>query len=192
MRIIAGKYKRRLVGTVESLEVRPTTDRVRETVFNLLATRFDFENANVLDLFAGSGVLGFEAMSRGAQQITFVEQNMAVAKVLQQSIEQLKVEKESALQKQDAMGFLKRTAAVFDLIFCDPPYKSDVHSQVIDLVFSRNLLSERGYLVLEHHESQVYSEHEKFAFSKAFGITVVSFFEAVPDGTDEEDADDSL
>lgn len=176
MRIIAGKYKRRLIGTVDSLEVRPTTDRVRETVFNLLTHRFEFDGAVVLDLFAGSGSLGFEALSRGAKRVTFVEQQAAVAAMLQVSIEKLGVQSETLLVRQDAVRFIQAATQPFDLIFIDPPYKSGVHLGVVNALFERRLLSERGYLVLEHHESETYDAHPHFSFSKNFGLTTMSFF----------------
>jgi 16S rRNA (guanine966-N2)-methyltransferase len=182
MRIIAGKYKRRLIDTIESQAVRPTTDRVRTTVFNLLQTRFDYEGKAVLDLYAGSGILGFEAMSRGAASVLFVEKVPDVAMKIEESKARLGLAVEAQIFKGSATRFLEETPMTFDLIFADPPYKTSDLEFILDKVFNRNLLNPDGLLILEHHESKSFVTHEKFLMDKSFGITKVSFFKQ-PDET---------
>ncbi|ACF13664.1 methyltransferase [Chloroherpeton thalassium ATCC 35110] len=176
MRIIAGKYKSRVIQTVSSHTVRPTTGRVRQTIFDLLAHRFDFEAAHVLDLFAGSGILGFEALSRGAEHATFVEQDAKTLKTLTASAAALSVEHQTNLLRTDAFRFLQKTTDSFDLIFCDPPYRLEKLEQLAKLVFEKRLLKEHGFFILEHHSSLSFAQEPYFDFEKTFGTTHVSFF----------------
>ncbi len=137
----------------------------------------DFENANVLDCFAGSGLLGFEAVSRGAAQVTFVEQNPKVAAYISDSIRLLQLEAQATLHLTDAMRFINEAVEPYHLIFADPPYAFHHYDKFLRKVFERNLLLPNGYLVLEHGEKQSFASHERFAFKKNFGTTVVSFFQ---------------
>jgi 16S rRNA (guanine966-N2)-methyltransferase len=120
IRIIGGIYKSRKLTVIDAESLRPTTDRVKETVFNWLM--FKINNTNVLDLFAGSGSLGFEALSRGAQKVTFIEQNPKVYKALLANAEILKAKNCEILNK-DAILFLNTTKETYDLIFIDPPFR---------------------------------------------------------------------
>lgn len=176
VRIIAGKFKRRVIRAAQSDALRPTTDRVRQALFDTLASRIDFEGAEVLDLFAGSGILGIEALSRGAARCTFVEQNRMAMQTLAQSVKSLQLEAQVQLTQTDALRFLEQTTARYDLIFADPPYKFERHSELLDKIFSRNLLA--GYAAIEHHKRDDFSGRAEFLFRKEFGTTVVSFFAA--------------
>lgn len=176
MRIIAGKFRGRRLQTVRSKHVRPTTDRARQTIFDVLTVRMDFENACALDCFAGSGALGFEALSRGAQTVTFVERDAQAARFIAQSIERLGVQSQTDLRVADAMRFLAETDARYQLIFADPPYDFPLYDKALRLIFERQLLAPDGYLVLEHHETRRFDARPEFAFQKNFGSTVVSFF----------------
>ncbi|PIO47505.1 MAG: 16S rRNA (guanine(966)-N(2))-methyltransferase RsmD [[Chlorobium] sp. 445] len=176
MRIIAGKFKRQVIHTIRGEAVRPTTDRVRQALFDTLAARMNFEDIDVLDLFAGSGILGIEALSRGALRCTFVEQNRKTMQGLAQSIKLLQLEEQTQLVQTDALRFLEQTTAHYDLIFADPPYKFEHYHELLDKIFSRNLLA--GYLAMEHHKRKDFSARAEFLFCKEFGTTVVSFFSA--------------
>ncbi|WP_448519970.1 16S rRNA (guanine(966)-N(2))-methyltransferase RsmD [Rhodoflexus sp.] len=177
MRIIAGKFRSRRIHTVETRDVRPTTDRVRQAVFDTLAARLEFDDIVVLDLFAGSGLLGFESLSRGAARITFVEQNSQVISMLNNSINTLDVAAQARVLRQDALRFLQTCSDVFDLIFADPPYRFSDYDVLLDAIFSRGLLAENGYFVLEHHASIDFSAHQAFSLRKEFGSSAVSFFQ---------------
>lgn len=184
MRIIAGKFRSRHLKTINSNIVRPTTDRVRQTIFDVLTARMDFENANVLDCFAGSGLLGFEAVSRGAARVAFIEHNSKVAAYISESIQLLQLEAQTTLHLTDVMRFIVETTERYDLIFADPPYAFHHYDKFLRKVFERNLLLPSGYLVLEHSEKQSFASHAQFAFQKNFGTTIVSFFtiEKTPEG----------
>ncbi len=176
MRIIAGKFKRRAIRIARGQEVRPTTDRVRQAVFDTLAVRIDFTDLVVLDLFAGSGILGIEALSRGAAHCTFVEQSRPVAYNLTQSLKTLHLEAQTQIVSMDARQFLSQTTTLYDLIFADPPYNFQHHQELLEKIFSHNLLSDIGYMVMEHHKHEDFSQRAEFLFQKEFGKTVVSFF----------------
>jgi len=176
MRIIAGKYKSRVIQTVSSHTVRPTTGRVRQTIFDLLAHRFDFDDAQALDLFAGSGILGFEALSRGAQQVCFIEQDFKTVRTIKASIDGLAVQKQTSVVRLDALRFLQKANDSFDLILCDPPYRYEKISQIPNLIFEKRILKENGFFILEHHTSLSFTQVPFFDFEKTFGTTRVSFF----------------
>lgn len=176
MRIIAGKFRSRRLKTIDSTLVRPTTDRVRQAVFDTLAARIDFEGITVLDCFAGSGLLGFEAVSRGAVRVSFVEQNPKVAAHISESIRLLQLQAQATLHLTDVMRFIAEATEPYHLIFADPPYGFHHYDKFLRKLFERNLLLPNGYLVLEHSEKMSFEAHERFAFQKNFGTTIVSFF----------------
>jgi 16S rRNA (guanine966-N2)-methyltransferase len=178
VRIIAGKFKRRAIRIARGQEVRPTTDRVRQAVFDTLAVRIDFTELLVLDLFAGSGILGIEALSRGAAHCTFVEHNRSAVQNIAQSIKTLHLDDQTQIMNMDAMRFLSQTTVQYDLIFADPPYNFQHHQELLEKIFSHNLLSDIGYVVMEHHKRENFSQRTEFLFQKEFGKTVVSFFAA--------------
>src|SRR5512144_1276829 len=115
MRVITGLYKGRILKTVKDLSVRPATDRVKKTLFDMLTNRVVLEGASVLDLFAGSGSLGIEALSRGATHVTFVETNADALGFIERNLEELGCENTTEVLCQDAMQFLRRSQEHFDL-----------------------------------------------------------------------------
>lgn len=131
VRIIAGKYRRRLLDVPEAEGLRPTPDRVRETLFNWLGQ--ELHGKLCLDLFAGSGALGFEAASREARGVVLVEKSRAVADVLRKN-RQLLGASEIDIQSQDALAYLKHCPQRFDIVFVDPPYQSALQALVLSLL----------------------------------------------------------
>jgi 16S rRNA (guanine966-N2)-methyltransferase len=150
MRIISGIFKGRLINVPQSKEIRPTTDRVRETLFNLLNNRIDFDGLEVLDFYSGSGSLGFECISRGAKHVTFIERNFQIYKNLIDNIKSLGVEENCKVVKSEAIDYSKRTPEKqFDLILADPPFfKEDIYDVVKNLE-ANNYLKEGGMVVIE-------------------------------------------
>ena len=122
MRIIAGLHRGRIIRTVKDLSVRPATDRVRQALFDILSARMDLSGIDVLDLYAGSGSLGLEALSRGASHATFVEQSRPAANVLEANIAALGCGGVSEVVRGDALDYVDRARGSFDLVFADPPY----------------------------------------------------------------------
>ena len=123
VRIIGGEWRSRILRFPDSASIRPTPDRVRETLFNWLGQRLD--GLACLDLFAGSGALGFEALSRGAARVVMVEQSREIARALEESARALGAAA-AEIVTGDALGYLKRSAQAFDVVFVDPPYDSDL------------------------------------------------------------------
>ncbi len=150
MRIISGIFKGRLINVPQSKEIRPTTDRVRETLFNLLNNRINFDGIFVLDFYSGSGSLGLECISRGASHVTFIERNFQIYKNLLQNIKSLEVESVCKVIKSEAVDFSKRQPErQYDLILADPPFFKDDIYEVVKYLLKNNFLKETGFIVIE-------------------------------------------
>ena len=146
LKIIAGKYKGRLLCTPKAKTTRPTQGMLREAVFNIC--QMHVEGARVLDLYAGSGAMGFEALSRGASHVTFIERDRGAALCIKKNIEVLSVADQATLIPLDAKAALKRLSGAFDLIYIDPPY--DISPlPILEELLLRSLLSEGAILFLE-------------------------------------------
>ena len=175
MRIIAGALRGRRFHAPPDNATRPTTDRVRESIFNLLHSRTELRGASVLDLFAGSGGLSLEAISRGAARVTMVEQNAKALKTAKDNAALLGVSDQVRPVRGDAMAVLKRPAAGrYDLVFADPPYDLDGIASIPDEAHKH---APGGWLVLEHDRHLQFDEHPALDTSRRYGRTVVSVFE---------------
>lgn len=150
MRIISGIYKGRFITVPQSKHIRPTTDRVRETLFNLLNNKIDFEGIEVLDFYSGSGSLGLECISRGSKLVTFVEKNYQIYKNLLSNIKSLEVEEYCKVVRSEANVFSKhKPEKQYDLILADPPFfKDDIYQVVINLK-SNQYLKDDGFIIIE-------------------------------------------
>ncbi len=132
--------------------MRPTPDRIRETLFNWLA--LDIPGAQVLDCFAGAGGLGFEAASREARQVTLVENNHAACAVLQQQMDRIGAQN-MRLVEDDALHFMASLSASFDIVFIDPPYaKAELRARALGILIDKNLLNDKALIYLEWPDSQ--------------------------------------
>ncbi len=147
VRIIAGRYRGRRLAFPAAPGLRPTGDRLRETLFSWLQT--ELPGARCLDLFAGSGALGFEAASRGAREVVLVEANPAVATALQANIGKLAAA-EIRLVRGDALVYLNQESQPFDVIFLDPPFHGDWLTKVLALIAQRGLVKAGGWIYLEN------------------------------------------
>src|ERR1041385_4891480 len=125
MRIVAGRYRSRELFTPSGTLTRPTTDRAREALFNVLTNLIDFHDANVLDLYAGSGALAFEAISRGAEHATLVENNRKAIESIKKNAKRLDVQSDIKLEQVDVFQYLAGTPKQFDLILADAPYDNE-------------------------------------------------------------------
>ena len=178
MRIIAGIARSRKIKTVDDKKTRPTLDRVKESIFNILSPRI--ENANVLDLFAGSGNLGLEALSRGAKSAVFIDNRSSCIRIIRENYATLGFDTQVQINQGDVLALLGRIQGPYDLIFIDPPYQSDFEKPVLEKIAEHKLLAKTGIIILEHHKKTVL-EKETLPFScfrqKIYGDTMVSFFE---------------
>ena len=150
MRIISGEFKSRLINVPDSKLIRPMTDRVRETLFNLLRNKIDLEGIKTLDLYSGSGSLGIECLSRGASEVHFVEKNFQIYKNLLQNIDSLGIGKKCVVHKTEALKFCNSFSNTnFDLILADPPFFKDDIYEVTKKIIDNSHLSKQGLMVIE-------------------------------------------
>ena len=179
MRIIAGTLKGRVIRTVQDLSVRPATGRVRETLFNMLIHRMDFDGLKVLDLFAGSGSLGFEALSHGAAHVTFVEHDPSALRYLEENAQTLGCSESVEIVAMDVAQFMGEARSSFGLVFADPPYTYPETRSIPDELFANKYISPNGYLLIEHSASLRFedSSHYSVGPEKKFGRTLVTFFQ---------------
>lgn len=178
MRIITGLYKGRVIKTVQDLSVRPATERVRQTLFNMLTNRIDFDGITVLDMFAGSGSLGLEAVSRGAARVIFVEQSEEAIGFIEENARTLGCENVVEIVQMDAMGFLGARHGTYDLVFADPPYSYAQTEKIPGLMFEHGMIRPGGYLLIEHAKDLRFESTALYTAGpeKKFGRTLVTFF----------------
>jgi len=179
MRIIAGRFRRRGLHAPKGHLTRPTTDRARESLFNIVESRLELDGAEVLDLFAGTGALGLEAISRGAETAIFVEQDPAVLKFARMNAEELGVARQCQFFRSDAVSYLERySGPPFDLILADPPYELADLPRLPELAILH--LKPDGLFILEHDVRHSFDEHPHLDTSRSYGRTIVSVFAAQP------------
>lgn len=153
MRVISGIAKGTKLNSIESLSTRPTLDRVKEALFNIIQTHL--QDSNVLDLFAGSGALGIEALSRGAKHCTFCDKSYESVKMLKQNLERTKFENKGTVLVNDYKKCIKTlTKNKFDIIFIDPPYKQDIAVNSIKLILEHDIFAKDGIIILETDEEE--------------------------------------
>ena len=160
----------------KNITARPTTDFAKESLFNLLNNRIDFEGADMLDLFAGTGSIGLEFVSRGARSVTAVElahtqQNFIISTCKQLGIHNLTV------VRSDVFKYLNNCALQFDFIFADPPYALPELPLLPNYIFEKQLLKADGYFVLEHGKTYNFSQHPHFIEHRTYGSVHFSFFQ---------------
>jgi len=146
LRIVAGKWRSRLLPVADEPGLRPTSERIRETLFNWLASTI--EGSRCLDLFAGSGALGLEALSRGAKEVVFVENSARATAVLKESVNMLEASG-ARIHQADAIKYLKSEPEPFDIVFLDPPFAADLLEDLCRLLSEGNWLAEGGRVYLE-------------------------------------------
>lgn len=165
MRVIAGKARRILLKTVDGLDTRPTTDRIKETLFNILQP--DLPGARVLDLFSGSGGLGIEALSRGARYGVFVEKAPAALQCIRENLSATHLEDKAKVLGMDALSALSRmegTEEIFDLVIMDPPYHHDLELDVLRYLKDSALIDEYSVIVVETALDTELAEAEELGF----------------------------
>ncbi len=150
MRVIAGKAKRLLLKTIEGQDTRPTTDRIKETLFNMI--NVDMPDCCFLDLFSGSGAIGIEALSRGARKTVMVEQNPKAAECIRENLKATRLEEDAIVMNCEVMTGLSRLEGkgdVFDFVFMDPPYNFEWEKKVLQYLSSSSLIDENTVIIVE-------------------------------------------
>lgn len=175
MRIIAGNLRGRRLNPPNNLPVRPTTDMARESLFNILNNYVDYEECSVMDLFAGTGAVSFEFVSRGVKDVTAIDINNQCTDFIKSTCQQLHIDNMHVV-RADVFDLLKRAYRKFDIIFADPPYALDGLDKLPDLVFERQVLTEDGIFVLEHPREYSFEDHPHFWQHRAYGKVNFTFF----------------
>lgn len=168
MRIVAGKYKRKNLITLETNDTRPTKDMVKEAIFDTIQIN---EADTFLDLFAGSGAIGIEAISRGAKKVIFNDSNPKAVSIIKDNLNSIK--EIATVYNEDAFTLLNRIKDCFDYIFIDPPYIFDKYDELISLIKTNNILKENGTLILEVNKDTVI-KHPIYK-EKRYGISKVLY-----------------
>lgn len=176
MRIISGKYRRRRFDVPTNIKARPTTDFARENLFNVLENRIDFEGAVALDLFAGTGAISFELLSRECSQVVCVESYPVQYNFIRKVMQELGSDALMPV-KGDVFKFLKSCRQQFDFIFADPPYDMPRLDTLPGLVLSAGLLKPDGWLVMEHSRNSDFSQMPEFVERRIYGSVNFSFFQ---------------
>lgn len=176
MRIITGKLKGRTIPVPDTDLLRPTSDRAKEGIFSLLEARTYLAETHVLDLFAGSGNLGFEAISRGAQSCVFVDREERHTRHIQKLSEAFGVSPQVRTVTSDTETYLQNRSGRFDVIFADPPYDYFYMEEMVDVIFSGGWLADEGWLILEHDKRHDFSSRKNALLTRAYGRTTVSIF----------------
>ena len=183
MRIVAGKFKgRKFHPPADSWPTRPTTDFAKEGLFNILNNHFDFEEMKVLDLFGGTGNHSYEFLSRGCEDVTYVDKFVPAVRFVTNMAKELQVEAQLKIVRADVFQFLKNCVQQFDYIFAGPPYALPTIDNIPDLIFQYQLLKEDAWFVLEHDPTHSYKTHPHFVQERNYGKTIFSFFENREEG----------
>lgn len=180
MRIISGRHKGRKIVAPKNLPVRPTTDLAKESLFNILNHHFNFTSLNILDLFAGTGNISYEFLSRGAASSLCIDQHFACLQFIKKTAETLDLN--ISTLKSDVYKFLEKTPQKFDVIFADPPYdfSQEQFEKIVQLVFDNNLLEDEGMLIIEHPPQTKLDHLEQYIEQRKYGSSVFTFFEEIP------------
>ena len=176
MRIITGIYKGRRFDIPHTFKARPTTDFAKENIFNVLNSYIDFEGAMALDLFAGTGSISLELLSRGCQQVVSIEKDRDHHAFIRQCLQKLGADN-SVVIRGDVFRYIKSCSQQFDFIFADPPYQLTELAQIPDLIFEKDLLKEEGIFVLEHGAQNDFSNHPHFVGHRKYGSVNFSIFQ---------------
>ena len=174
MRVITGTARGRRLKTTPGLDTRPTTDKVKESIFNII--QFDIEGRRVLDLFAGCGQMGIEALSRGAEHCAFVELRRDASAVVRENLTACRLEEQSSVKQMDALAFLQSCREKFDLVFLDPPYEGNLLDQALNLITLIDIISEHGIIVCEissERKRPELNEHYSIAKEYRYGKTTI-------------------
>ena len=184
MRIISGNLRGSILYVPKDKSIRPLKDLARESIFNLLThsnkIMFQLEKSNVLDLFAGTGSFGLECLSRKAKKVYFIEKEKTAIKILKKNIEKLKLGKKTKVVFSDVFTLIKKKNNFdlkFNLIFCDPPFKSLNIDNLIQGIFNNNLLMKNGIIILHRNKNAMdnFPDYFKFLDERTYGISKIIF-----------------
>lgn len=174
MRVISGVYKGKILQGFDVEGTRPTMDRVKESMFGSIQSYI--KNSVCLDLFAGSGSLGIEALSNGADSCYFVEKHDSIYKILEKNLNNIHNSFLFKKDYKDALKYFSNNGIHFDIIFLDPPYKLCLINDILEYIYLNDLLNENGIIVCEYEFEDVFNEHFNLLKSKKYGTKMVSIY----------------
>ena len=195
MRIIAGKFKRITLYGSKDKKIRPLKDMVKESIFNFLIhsnkISLQLEQANVLDLYSGTGSFGLECISRQAAEVVFIEKEKEAIKILEKNIEKLKVKNKTKIFSGDVFHVIKKHDKTlfdwlhnmkFDLVFCDPPFKDININDLIELIITKDLLKKNGIIILHRHKNtkEKLTIYFKVIDKRVYGLSKIIFGKPLP------------
>ncbi|NMA96083.1 MAG: 16S rRNA (guanine(966)-N(2))-methyltransferase RsmD [Clostridiales bacterium] len=180
MRIISGKWGSRKLHSPAGVNTRPTSDRVKEAVFNMISHRLT--ESVVLDIFAGSGNLGFEALSRGSSRVTFIDNDIRAVRIIDKNARMLECLRDIHIIKKEAsraIESLSNINCIFDIIFMDPPYAKKMEIETLEAIIRADIIKERGLIIVEHASKVVMPdkiENVHRLDTRKYGNTSISFY----------------
>jgi 16S rRNA (guanine966-N2)-methyltransferase len=180
MRVVGGRFRNRRIDPPGSMDARPTTDYAKEGLFNVLQHSTALEDIRVLDLFAGTGSISLEFLSRGAAEVLSVDQDRVLHAFLQRTAKELGIEKQWRALKADVFTFLNGHRGRYDIVFADPPFHLEGADRIPTLVQAAGLLGEDGILIVEHHERTDMSMLPGYQRTRKYGTVHFSFFGPTP------------
>jgi len=175
LRIISGYYKGRKIALPSHIHIRPTTDFAKESLFNIINNKIDFNDIVVLDLFAGTGSISYEFISRGVKELICVENNFKCIDFIKTNISLLNIDN-MKLVRMSVHEFLKICTRKFDIIFADPPYDMANMRLFVEKIKTYDLLSPEGFFILEHSDAYNFSDFDGFTEHRHYGSVNFSFF----------------
>ena len=176
MRIISGNKKSIVINAPKNLPVRPTTDKVKESLFNIIQNKFELNDCKILDVFSGTGNISYEFASRGCNDILSVDNNFNCIRFINKTAKELEIK--IRIKKIDYLSFLKKNKEKFNIIFADPPYSFLLRDylEIIDIVRKNEILEEGGELIIEHRSNISFIDKVKEVDERNYGSSSLSFF----------------
>ena len=167
MRVIAGKRKHFTLKTLEGLSIRPTTDKIKETLFNMI--QFELSNINFLDLYAGSGAIGIEALSRGAKQAVFVDNNVEAIKIIKENLKKTDFLDDSIIIHSDVVKAISNLNydKIFHIVFMDPPYNQNLYIDTLKILSNKKFIDDETIFILEM------DKNDNVDTALSFGYTII-------------------
>ena len=167
MRVIAGEKRHLLLKTLDNLYIRPTTDKIKETLFNMI--QFELTGQNFLDLYAGSGAIGIEALSRGSNIATFVDNNREAINVINYNLDRTKLKDRSFVYQKDVVNFLQNNldTHVYHIVFLDPPYEGNLYKNTLLAISKSSLIDDNSIIIAESNIK------ENFDYVKDIGLSII-------------------
>ena len=175
MRIIGGIYRGKKI-TAPLLTVRPTTDFAKTGLFNIINNRYNLSQCRILDLFAGTGSITYEFISRGCRFIDCIDRNSECVKFINQTLENLRSPTTVKTAQSDAITWLQKTTSKYDIIFADPPFEMEICATLKDLIFKEGKLTKDGVFIFEHQSEKDYNQLDHFQESRKYGNVTFTFF----------------